>query len=83
MGCNFVTLEPGKIVTAAGAEKTVKELEKRGVDVIEIDLDQCISLFGGSTHCVTAQLIREPGPLIEELQSASRAQELRSKGIMR
>lgn len=63
---NHVALEPGKVINAAGFEKTRKKLEKEGVDVIEVEWTQWIVRGGGGgIHCATGPLIREPGPLLK------------------
>jgi N-dimethylarginine dimethylaminohydrolase len=59
--CNTLALEPGKIIMVGGLRKTRKELEKEGVDVIEVDLSEFV-ISGGGPHCATGPLIRQPGP---------------------
>lgn len=59
--CNFVTLEPRKIMMIAGPEKTIKALRDEGVEVIEVPYSEVLK-YGGGLRCTTMQLIREPGP---------------------
>ena len=61
---NSVALEPGKIIMPKGAPRTVELLNKKGVEVIELDLDE-IKKGGGSVHCLTAFLKRDPIPVYE------------------
>ena len=61
---NSVALEPGKIVMPKGSPRTVELLEKAGVQVIELDLDE-IKKGGGSVHCLTAFLQRDDIPVYE------------------
>lgn len=56
---NSVALEPGKIIIAKGCPKTVELLRESGIEVIEVDVDE-IKKGGGSIHCLTAFLDREP-----------------------
>ncbi len=57
-GINFVALEPGKIVMPAGNPHTRDSLEKAGVEVIEIDIDE-LQKGWGAIHCMTAFLKRD------------------------
>ncbi|WP_130862475.1 dimethylarginine dimethylaminohydrolase family protein [Bacilliculturomica massiliensis] len=61
---NSVALEPGKIVMPTGAPRTVELLEKAGVQVIEIELDE-IKKGGGAVHCLTAFLKRDDIPVYQ------------------
>lgn len=61
---NSVALEPGKIIMPKGAPRTVELLEKNGVEVIELDLEE-IKKGGGSVHCLTAFLQRDDIPVYE------------------
>lgn len=59
MALNFVALEPGKIVVPKGNNKTsVQLMEKNGVEVIQVDLDE-LKKGAGSIHCMTAFLKRD------------------------
>lgn len=61
---NSVALEPGKIVMPKGAPRTVELLNKKGIEVIELDLEE-IKKGGGSVHCLTAFLKRDDIPVYE------------------
>jgi N-dimethylarginine dimethylaminohydrolase len=64
---NMVNLAPGKVLCPTGAPKTIKAMRDWGIDVIDIPLSEYMKA-GGGPHCATLQLIREPGPLVPELQ---------------
>jgi len=57
-GINFVALEPGKIVMPAGNPRTKDAIEKAGVEVIEVDIDE-LQKGWGAIHCMTAFLKRD------------------------
>ncbi|SDZ22811.1 N-Dimethylarginine dimethylaminohydrolase [Evansella caseinilytica] len=59
MCLNFVALEPGKIVTSTGNPETKGLLEKNGIEVTEVLLDEVMNGWG-AVHCVTAFLKRDP-----------------------
>ncbi len=59
---NSVALEPGKIIMPLGAPRTAEMLREKGVEVIELDLDE-IKKGGGSVHCLTAFLKRDDIPV--------------------
>lgn len=61
---NSVALEPGKIVMPKGAPRTVELLNQKGIEVIELDLEE-IKKGGGSVHCLTAFLKRDNIPVYE------------------
>ncbi|SCJ91824.1 N(G)%2CN(G)-dimethylarginine dimethylaminohydrolase [uncultured Eubacterium sp.] len=61
---NSVALEPGKIVMPKGAPRTVELLNQKGIEVIELDLEE-IKKGGGSVHCLTAFLKRDDIPVYE------------------
>lgn len=63
---NMVVLEPGKVVCPDGDTRTIKEMEKRGIDVIAIPFSEGIKV-GGGVCCSTGKLVRDPGPVVEEL----------------
>ncbi|MEG1314144.1 MAG: arginine deiminase family protein [Anaerovoracaceae bacterium] len=56
-GCNFVALEPGKIVMPTGSPRCQELLEKNGVEVINVDISE-IKKGRGALHCITAFLKR-------------------------
>lgn len=55
---NLLVLAPGKVVIPAGSEETTRELRKRGIDVIEVELSEFIPEAGPT--CMTLPLIRRP-----------------------
>jgi N-dimethylarginine dimethylaminohydrolase len=57
-GINFVALEPGKIVMPNGSPRFRSALEKAGVEVIELDVDE-LKKGWGAIHCMTAYLRRD------------------------
>ncbi len=59
MATNFVTIEPGLVIMPAGNEGTRRELEREGVEVIELDVRE-LQKGWGSIHCMTAPLARDP-----------------------
>ena len=59
--CNFVTLEPRRIMMIQGPEKTIKALREEGVEVIEVPYSEVLK-YGGGLRCTTMQLVRDPGP---------------------
>jgi N-dimethylarginine dimethylaminohydrolase len=56
--CNFVALEPGKVVAPAGADKTHAKMRDAGIEVITVGLDQIMNGWG-AVHCMTAFLKRD------------------------
>jgi N-dimethylarginine dimethylaminohydrolase len=70
LAVNAVTLEPGKVIVNSGSKKTVKALEKEGIDVIEIDFSESHKFAIAGLHCATLELIRDqPGPMLQEVNS--------------
>jgi N-dimethylarginine dimethylaminohydrolase len=55
---NFVCLGPRKVVAPRGNPLTCELLDRHGVEVIEIEMDE-IHKGWGSIHCMTAFLKRE------------------------
>jgi N-dimethylarginine dimethylaminohydrolase len=55
---NFVALEPGLIVMPAGSPKTRENLEKAGIEVIQVELDEIMKGWG-CAHCMTVALKRD------------------------
>lgn len=55
---NCLALEPGKVLFSAKGLKTMKNLEKAGVDVIPVDISE-INKLGGGIHCSTLPLHRD------------------------
>ncbi len=60
---NCFPLEPGRIIAPRGAKKTVHELERHGVEVIEVNVSESLKL-GAGPDCMTLALIRDDGPLL-------------------
>jgi N-dimethylarginine dimethylaminohydrolase len=63
---NGVTIAPGKFLCPDAGKTIIKELERRKIDVIAIPYTECPKA-GGAIHCSSCELVREPGPLVEEL----------------
>ena len=73
LAVNAVTLEAGKVIMNSGSKKTIKALEKQGVDVIEVDFSESHKFAIAGLHCATLELVRDqPGPLLEEISAPNR-----------
>jgi len=59
LALNGVTLAPGKVVMNAGSPTTVKELERHGVEVIQVDFSESHKFAIAGLHCATLELVRE------------------------
>ena len=59
MGMNFVALSPGKIIMPSGNSITRALLEKEGIEVLEIEVDEIMKGWG-SLHCMSVFLKRDP-----------------------
>ncbi|MDQ3246073.1 MAG: arginine deiminase family protein [Pseudomonadota bacterium] len=59
LSANFVSLGGGRVLAARGSERLAAMLEKRGVEVIDVALDQ-FTRCGGGPHCLTMPLARLP-----------------------
>lgn len=59
LSLNSVALAPGRVVMSAGSPDTRRALEAQGVEVIEVPTDE-IRKAGGSMHCLTGVLCRDP-----------------------
>ncbi|MCQ2524235.1 MAG: arginine deiminase family protein [Lachnospiraceae bacterium] len=55
---NCIALEPGKVLFSEKGVKTMKNLEKAGLDVIPVDISE-INKLGGGIHCSTLPLLRD------------------------
>jgi N-dimethylarginine dimethylaminohydrolase len=65
LAVNAVTLAPGKVVMNAGAPTTVSALERRGIEVIQVDFSESHRFAIAGLHCATLELVRDqPGPLL-------------------
>lgn len=59
LACNAVTLEPGKVVMNAGSPQVVQELEKRDIEVLQVDFSESHNFAIAGLHCATLELVRE------------------------
>jgi len=55
---NFVNLEPNKVLMPSGAVKTIKSMEKHGIECVTVDMSEFRKVQGG-VDCATCKLIRE------------------------
>lgn len=58
---NVVLIEPGVVIMAREARKAVAAVREAGVEVIEVSYSE-FPKAGGSLHCSTMEIYREPGP---------------------
>ena len=58
LGCNTLCLEPGAVIIGAKHKRLIKEIEKRGVNVVPVPFDKPSEL-GGAIRCSTHPLLRE------------------------
>jgi N-dimethylarginine dimethylaminohydrolase len=59
LACNAVTLAPGKVVMNAGSPTVVKELEKNGIEVVQVDFSESHNFAIAGLHCATLELVRD------------------------
>jgi len=59
LALNGVTLAPGKVVMNAGSSTVVKELEKRDVEVVQVDFSESHRFAIAGLHCATLELVRD------------------------
>ena len=59
LACNAVTLSPGKVVMNAGSPKVVAELERHGVEVLQVDFSESHNFAIAGLHCATLELVRD------------------------
>jgi N-dimethylarginine dimethylaminohydrolase len=64
LACNAVTLEPGKVVMNAGSPKVVGQLEKHGIEVIQVDFSESHNFAIAGLHCATLELVRDQRPSV-------------------
>ena len=55
--CNFVALEPGRILMAEGSPRTQELLENNGIKGQTVNISEIIK-GKGALHCITAYLKR-------------------------
>jgi N-dimethylarginine dimethylaminohydrolase len=63
--CNLKILEPGKVVMAAEAERTIEKVRDAGVEVIEVPYS-AFHDAGAGFHRTTMEIHREPGPSLAD-----------------
>ncbi|MDX6477295.1 MAG: hypothetical protein QOH95_2806, partial [Gaiellaceae bacterium] len=59
LALNGVTLSPGKVVMNAGSPTVVQELERQGVEVIQVDFSESHMFAIAGLHCATLELVRD------------------------
>jgi N-dimethylarginine dimethylaminohydrolase len=59
LAINGVTLAPGRVLLNAGSSTVVKELEKEGVEVLQVDFSESHKFAIAGLHCATLELVRE------------------------
>lgn len=59
LSANFVSLGRGRVLAARGSKRLAALLERRGIEVIGVDIDQ-FTRCGGGPHCLTMPLARLP-----------------------
>lgn len=63
---NLVVLEPDKVIMAKGAVKTIRAVEAMGVEVVPIETEGIMQGGVNGISCITMQLLREPGPGLDD-----------------
>jgi N-dimethylarginine dimethylaminohydrolase len=61
LALNGVTLSPGRVVMNAGSSTVVRELERNGVEVIQVDFSESHKFAIAGLHCATLELVRDQG----------------------
>lgn len=59
LAINGVTLAPGKVLINAGSPTVVKELERHGVEVLQVDFSESHKFAIAGLHCATLELVRD------------------------
>jgi N-dimethylarginine dimethylaminohydrolase len=59
LACNAVTLAPGKVVMNAGSPTVVAELERLGIEVLQVDFSESHRFAIAGLHCATLELVRD------------------------
>jgi arginine deiminase len=66
LAVNGVTLAPGKIIVNKGSPAVLRELERHGVEAIQVDFSESQRFAIAGLHCATLELVRDqPGPLLD------------------
>ncbi len=63
---NLVVLAPDKVVMAKGAVRTIEAVRRMGVEVLEIETEGIQQGGVNGISCITMQLVRDPGPSLED-----------------
>jgi N-dimethylarginine dimethylaminohydrolase len=61
---DIITLEPGKVLMAAEAEKTRRLVEAEGVEVVPVPTSEIMKGGINGIMCVTMELVRQEGPSV-------------------
>ena len=61
--CNVLALRPGRLIVTAGNPRTREQLEKRGIETVEMSFEGG-KVSGRGPACSTLPLIRDKGPSI-------------------
>ena len=67
MAANLTVLGPGKVMLKAEAKETVKKVRRAGVEVVELPYQENIAM-GGGIKCATLPLVRDRGPILEDMK---------------
>ncbi len=59
LACNGLTLAPGKVILNEGSPTVVRELERRGIEVIQVDFSESQKFAIAGIHCATLELVRD------------------------
>jgi N-dimethylarginine dimethylaminohydrolase len=63
---NLVVLEPDRVIMAKGAVETIRAVEAMGVEVIPVETEGILQGGVNGISCITMQLLREPGPGLDD-----------------
>jgi N-dimethylarginine dimethylaminohydrolase len=61
---NLVVLEPGKVLMAKQAQKTIQRVRDAGVEVVEFDSSGIMQGGVNGLKCITMEILRDPGPTL-------------------
>jgi N-dimethylarginine dimethylaminohydrolase len=62
---NLILVEPGKVIMAAQAEKTMERVRAAGVEVIPFDTGGIMQGGVNGIKCITIELLRDDGPALD------------------